>query len=158
MKLSILPLSVSQDVIQIGEKFARSYTASQSIELTVKDFSLIKRIIEQAISAEIGDIGGTEFALTSTSAARKSLRERVRKEANAKASAKAKELGRTLDKMVDFLENNNVYDTSDSDLEGEDEIGNPERNANGEEPPAEVSNHFGTIKVYQSVSVKYLTK
>ena len=151
VKLAVLPLSISQEVIQIGEKFARSYTATQSIEVSVRDFTLLQKLIDQAISTEIGDIGSTEFSLTSSSAARKGLREKVIKEANDDALAKAKELGRSLDKMVDFSESTSSYDSGDSELQ--------EIVEEGADPnPQDHATRAGTIKIYQNVSVKYLTK
>ena len=151
VKLAVLPISISQEVIQIGEKFARSYTATQRIEVTVKDFKQIQKLIDQGIAIEIGDIGGTEFSLTSSSSARKSLREKVLKEANDDALAKAKELGRSLDKMVDFSENTNSYDSDNSDLQEiiEELDGVSQENQ---------SSHAEMITIYQNVSVKYSTK
>jgi len=153
--LSVLPLVIEQEVIQFGEKFARSYSSRQNIEIIVKDFSLIKKIIEQAIAVEIGDIEGTEFILASSSNARKILREKAIKEANEEASAKAKELGRSIDKIIDFSESTHHYDNSDSDLV---EIVDETEEANEEKTPTGLGNNFGTIKIYQSISVKYSTR
>lgn len=173
-KLAVLPLTINQEVVPVGEKFARSYTASQVIEITVQDFRLIEKIIGQAIIIEIGNIAETEFFLTSDNEIRKNLRESSIKMVNEEATAKAKELGRTLDRLADFSENTSYYNYSSTDdlaeiiseMDGNSQKQAPAadqiyetESADAPSAPANAgSKNVPTLKLYQSVSVKYQTK
>lgn len=173
-KLAVSPLSINQEVIAVGEKFARSYTASQVIEITVQDFSLIPKIIDQAVGIEIGDIAETEFFLTSDNTIRKNLREKAIKTVNEEAAVKAKEIGRTLDRLAEFSESNSNYTVSSTDdlaeiiaeIDGTSQKQAPAADQIEEADSTEASpspanvggKNIRTIKLYQTVTVKYLTK
>jgi uncharacterized protein YggE len=169
-KLTNWPLSLTQSVVQVGEKYGRFYTGTQRMEITVSDLDLVSKLTEKAIELNIGNIDETEFLLASEKDYRKKIRDEAEAGAKANAEQKASELGRKLDKVMELNEDTSNYSLGDSlqDIlkEMDDEEEDDDR-VDGQQPTVSQSSNSSShavattrepVFLYQTVRIRYLTK
>jgi uncharacterized protein YggE len=153
VSFSVLPMSIDQEVLEVGEKVTRSYEARQKVEITFRDLTRIPAVIEKAVEAEVGDVSEVTFILTSAGGIRQKIREEALEGAKKDAARKAEVLGRALGDLIDFSENDSDYGYREDEITPEEEFDHGDGQdlnepANGQKP----------ILVYHSVSVRYRIK
>lgn len=153
VSFNILPLSVNQEVIEVGDQFAKSYEARQKIEITLKDLQSVSAVIDQAVKSELGDISEVSYFLTNAAEARKKIRTQAFERAKGEAAEKAAGLGMSLDAVVDFAENEEDYGYRDDPLTPEEEFDH------GAEGASEsVMMTYKPVSLFHSVTVRYTLK
>lgn len=150
ISFTVLPMSVDQEVLEVGDKFARSYEARQKIEVIFRDLARIPSVIEQAVDAEAGDVSEVSYFLTKSTELRQSIREEALEGARKDAARKAEALGGKLGNLIEFSESDSDYGYRDDEFTPEDEFDHGE----AADLPAGKNEHK-PILVYHSVSVRY---
>ena len=116
LKFTNSPVEVSQQTLQIGEKYARSYDASQSVQLTFTDLSFIQPAIDQAIKLGM-NVGKVTYKIQDE----KKYRSDVRKKAIEKARLDAEEHAAQYERKLDRLESFDDRSSYDSESDNIDE-------------------------------------
>ena len=147
------PFSVSQEVLQVGEKFANSYSGTQKIHIEFSNFAATKDVIEKAVELNLGDI--SELVLKLDAAVLKKLRQELvpeaLKEAKVSAERKAKDLGKSIGKLVGVQESYPLDEGSaDTALSSDDRF-----DMNDQTDGAEDRNRDGKIAVTVYVDATY---
>ncbi|MFN4212819.1 MAG: SIMPL domain-containing protein [Microgenomates group bacterium] len=86
-----------------GQKIV-GYSGNTSLQIKVKDFNLINKVLEKAEGSGINQIGGVNFTIDKPEVYREKVRERAIENAKNQAQKLAKSLGIKLGKITNIVE------------------------------------------------------
>jgi uncharacterized protein YggE len=110
------PIEISHEVVQVGQKYAKSFTAKQRLRINVTDFKMLQSVIDKAVELGINDIGSVRYSLSESEKYRKEARQKALDLARAHAEEVASQLGVKLGSIVDYSENK-IESPESSDLQ-----------------------------------------
>ena len=93
------PVTVRQDVVTSGDKYARTYYASQEFLLTFSDLTKIQETIDKAVALGF-DVGKVDFFLLDRTKYQSDLRIKAVALAKSDASDRAKQYGKQLNDII----------------------------------------------------------
>lgn len=98
------PLEVRQEVINVGAKYAKSFTGRQNFIVTIRDLTQVQTIIDKALEIGINDVGSVQYALEKMEPLRFKAREAAIALARKSAETVAQQLGVKVGKLLNFTE------------------------------------------------------
>lgn len=92
-----------------GRRISRGYTLSQSIEVKIRDFAKIGKVLEIASNNGVNNIGDLQFVIDDMEKAKAEARTKAIAQAKAKAQTIAAQTGIKLKKITSVYEDNGAY-------------------------------------------------
>jgi len=94
---------------ETGNRIAKGYTLTQTIEVKIRDFSKIGNVLEVASQNGVTNVGELTFSIEDLEKAKSIAREKAINQAKEKANLISKQTGLKFKKITSIYENNEAY-------------------------------------------------
>ncbi len=104
IKTKSYSLQPRYDWTQTGKRIPQGYSLTQTIEVKIRDFAKIGKVLEIASTKDVNNIGDLQFAIDDLEKAKSIAREKAIINAKEKANLIAKQTGLKLKKIINIYE------------------------------------------------------